>query len=216
MRVLLGRAVRLRYIADDVDGLRLAGLGLALGASSRRRPPARPSSRPAARRRPPARPGPSRRPVPAGRRARWRRRSRACCSALKMALRMWAISPRKARASLRRLGRDELQHHRQVVGQLAFGQVAGRPSRRSAPGRSWPGRGRASRRAHARTGAARWRGRGRTARRSAASISSGSARSSASIRASQFGQRAAARAALGVAAPRRSRRQHGRAARRPG
>ena len=66
----------------------------------------------------------------------------------------------------RRLGRDELEHRRQVVGQLAVGAGQAGLLVGLRRGRSSPGRDRASRRARARTGAARWRGRGRTARRS--------------------------------------------------
>ena len=110
-------------LADDVDGLRLAGRRPGPWTSSRRRPAARPSSRPAVLPRRAARPAPSRPPAPAARRARWRSALSRCCSALKSALRMCAISPRNARASRGGCVDDELQHHGQVVRQLAWRQV---------------------------------------------------------------------------------------------
>ena len=113
----------------------------------------------------------------------------------------------------RRLGRGELEHHRQDSRAARPRRGRGRPSRRSAPGRSSPGRDRASRRGRARTGAARWRGRGRRARRSRLSTSSGSALAPA-WRSARRARPAATPTAPARHAARHASRPGGRAARR--
>ena len=109
----------------------------------------------------------------------------------KIALRMCAISPRNARGLARRLRRRELEHHRQVVGQLAGREQQAGLLVGLRRGRSSPARGRASRRARARTGAARCRGRGRTAARSRLRRRADRPRRASSISASSSARRPA-------------------------
>ena len=151
-------------LADDVDRLRLAGLRLALGRAAvehRRLGPAFVQR------------------LFGGRLDRLRlfsgeldqRAQHAGVGALALAQRaedrvedVRDLAQEGARLA-RRLRGHELEHHRQVVGQLAGREEEAGLLVGLRRGRSSPDRGRASRRARARTGAATWRGRGRTARR---------------------------------------------------
>jgi hypothetical protein len=152
---------RWTWADNEMDGLRLVRLGLALGAAAVERPAARPRLRRALLR--------ARGPRPALLAGQFEQRADHAGVGAGALLQRAEERVEDVRHLAQegaghrgRLGGGELQHHRQVVGQLAGARNTGRPFRRSAAGRSSPGHGRASRHAHARTGAARWRGRGRS------------------------------------------------------